>query len=52
MNAIESMLLETMQDDAFQRAVSDDFSFTDNIIDHTDLDKINDKEETLNACND
>lgn len=51
MNAVENALLEQMENDKFQKAVSDDFTFVDSLIDQKDLDKLN-KEDNKNACND
>lgn len=45
MNKVESMLLEQMQDEMFQKTVSDNFEFVDSLIDQTDLDRIFDKED-------
>lgn len=35
MNAIESALLEQMEQEKFQRVVADNFSFVDSLIDET-----------------
>lgn len=45
MNAVESMLLEQMEDIKFQQTVSDSFDFVDSLVDRTDLDRIFDKED-------
>lgn len=52
MNAIELMLLEQMECDKFQMAVSDDFSFVDSLIDQRDLNKLKDKGVIDDACDD
>lgn len=55
MNAIERMLFEQHRRELFQRVVSDNFSFIDNLIEQTDLDRNNiklDKEEDDNASDD
>jgi hypothetical protein len=44
-NKIEQMLLEQMEEDKFHDVVNDDFSFADSLIDQSDLDKLNDKED-------
>lgn len=45
MNAIEKMLLEQHREELFQRVVSDNFNFIDNLIEQTDLDRIGYKKE-------
>ena len=45
MREIEKMFLEQVESEKFQRAISDDFSFADSLIDQRDLERIN-KEET------
>lgn len=55
MNAIEKMLFEQHQRELFQRVVSDNFSFVDNLIEQVDLDRNNiklDKEDNEDALND
>lgn len=55
MNAIEKMLFEQQRSELFQRVVSDDFSFVDNLIEQVDLDRINiklDKEDDKHAIHD
>ena len=47
MNNIEKMLHEQMEEELFQNVVSDTFDFVDTLIDHEDLEKINDKEADL-----
>ena len=51
MNDVETTLLEQMENEKFQKVVSDDFAFADSLIDQEDLDKIN-KEANKNGCND
>ncbi len=51
MNAVEKALLEQMENDKFQKAVSDDFTIIDSLIDQRDLDKI-DKEGENNVHDD
>ena len=46
MNAVENALLEQMENDKFQKAVSDDFTIIDSLIDQKDLDKINKEDDT------
>ena len=45
MKEIEAMFLDQLESEKFQRAISDDFSFADSLIDQRDLERIN-KEET------
>ena len=45
-NKIEAMLLEQMREEKFQQAVIDNFDFVDSLIDHEDLDKLSDEEDT------
>ena len=44
MNKVEKLLLEEMQEDVFQKTVTDDFAFVDSLIDQNDLDKLSDEE--------
>lgn len=52
MRDIERMFIEQLDSDIFQSVVNDDFDFADSLIDNQDLDKIFNKEETVNASND
>lgn len=45
MKDTDHVFLEQMESEKFQNAVNDDFSFTDSLIDNTDLDKINNDKE-------
>lgn len=47
MRDIEQMFLEQMETDKFEKAISDDFSFADSLIDQKDLDKYNNEESEL-----
>lgn len=51
MNNVERALLEQMENEKFQKVVSDDFSFVDSLTDQRDLDK-NNKEDGEDGCND
>ena len=53
MNAIEKMLLEQHREELFQRVVSDNFNFIDNLIEQTDLDRIGcNKEDESDGADD
>ena len=55
MNAIEKMLFEQHQSELFQRVVSDNFNFVDNLIEQVDLDRNNiklEQEDKKDAVND
>ncbi len=52
MNPIERMLLEQMESEKFNDVIEDDFSFTDTLIDHNDLEKIDEMEDDQNGPND
>lgn len=53
MNNVERALLEQMENEKFQKVVSDDFSFVDSLTDQKDLDKNkNNKEDGEDGCND
>lgn len=45
MRDIDSLFLEQMENDRFQSAMNDNFSFVDSLIDKSDLDKINKEDE-------
>lgn len=45
MRDIDNLFLEQMENDKFQRAVNDDFSFVESLIDKSDLDKLNKEDE-------
>lgn len=46
MNNVEKTLLEQMENDKFQKAVRDDFSCVDSLIDQNDINKANAGEDT------
>lgn len=50
MTKVEAMLKDQMETDVFHNVNTDDFGFVDNLVDQTDLDKINDKESDENGC--
>lgn len=50
MRKIDEMFKEQMEEDVFHNVNTDDFGFVDNLVDQTDLDKINDKECDGNGC--
>lgn len=52
MRNIEHLFIEQLESDKFQSVVNDDFDFADRLIDNQDLDKIFNKEETVNASDD
>ena len=52
MNNVERMFVEQMENEKFQKAVFDDFTFVDSLIDQRDLDKLSEKEGNNNASDD
>lgn len=49
MNNVEKALLEQMENDKFQKAVRDDFSCVDSLIEQSDIDRINAGKDNTNT---
>lgn len=52
MRDIDKAFLEQMENEKFNKIITDDLSFADSLIDKGDIDRIFEKEDTNNGNND